>query len=61
MLPVCGVWVKFHFKTSRATAIGPTRRLPKSSGRTRESTQVGICVEAIEKGDFPKWKEQVQS
>ena len=53
------VWVKFHFKTMQGHRHWTNAEATDVIGRTRESTQEDL-FEAIEKGDFPKWKMQVQ-
>jgi catalase len=53
------VWVKFHFKTLQGHEHWTNAQASEVVGRTRESTQEDLFG-AIEKGDFPKWKVQVQ-
>src|SRR5882762_5996854 len=53
------VWVKFHFKTQQGHKHWTNAQASEVVGRTRESTQEDLFG-AIEKGDFPKWKMQVQ-
>ena len=53
------VWVKFHFKTQQGHQHWSNAEASAVVGRTRESTQEDLFG-AIEKGDFPKWKMQVQ-
>ena len=53
------VWVKFHFKTMQGHKYWTNAEASGVVGRTRESTQEDL-FEAIEKGDFPEWKMQVQ-
>jgi catalase len=53
------VWVKFHFKTQQGHKHWTNAQAAEVVGRTRESTQEDL-FRAIEKGDFPKWKVQVQ-
>src|SRR5271155_4254298 len=53
------VWVKFHFKTQHGHQHWTNAEAAQVVGRTRESTQEDLFG-AIEKGDFPKWKMQVQ-
>src|SRR2546423_7195878 len=53
------VWVKFHFKTQQGHKHWSNAEASQVVGRTRESTQEDLFG-AIEKGDFPKWKVQVQ-
>ncbi|HRY25347.1 MAG TPA: catalase, partial [Geminicoccaceae bacterium] len=52
-------WVKFHFKTMQGHRHWTNAEAAEVIGRTRESTQEDLYA-AIEKGDFPKWKVQVQ-
>ncbi|MBB5752973.1 catalase [Prosthecomicrobium pneumaticum] len=52
-------WVKFHFKTVQGHKHWTNNEAAEVVGRTRESTQEDLFG-AIEKGDFPKWKMQVQ-
>ncbi len=52
-------WVKFHFKTMQGHKHFTNEEAEKVIGRTRESYQEALYG-AIEKGDFPKWKVQVQ-
>src|ERR1700738_2084994 len=53
------VWVKFHFKTQQGHKHWTNAEASAVVGRTRESTQEDLFG-AIERGDFPKWKMQVQ-
>lgn len=53
------VWVKFHFKTMQGHKHYTNAEAAEVVGRTRESTQEDLYG-SIEKGDFPKWKLQVQ-
>jgi catalase len=53
------VWVKFHFKTQQGHRHWTNAQASEVVGRTRESTQEDL-FEAIENGDFPQWKVQVQ-
>jgi catalase len=53
------VWVKFHFKTQQGHKHWTNAEASLVVGRTRESTQEDLFG-AIENGDFPKWKMQVQ-
>jgi len=53
------VWVKFHFKTQQGHKHWTNAQAAEVVGRTRESTQEDL-FRAIEKGDFPRWKMQVQ-
>jgi catalase len=52
-------WVKFHFKTQQGHAHWTNREAVEIVGRTRESTQEDLFT-SIEKGDFPRWKMQLQ-
>lgn len=52
-------WVKFHFKTVQGHKHWTNGEATEIVGRTRESTQEDLFG-SIEKGDFPKWKVQVQ-
>jgi catalase len=52
-------WVKFHFKTMQGHRHWTNAEAAQVVGRTRESTQEDL-YSAIEKGDFPKWRVQVQ-
>jgi len=53
------VWVKFHFKTRQGHRHWTNAEASAVVGRTRESTQEDLFG-AIDRGDFPKWKMQVQ-
>lgn len=53
------VWVKFHFKTLQGHEHWTNAEASEVVGRTRESTQEDLFG-TIERGDFPKWKVQVQ-
>ncbi|MGD9739486.1 MAG: catalase [Bauldia sp.] len=53
------VWVKFHFKTQQGHKHWTNHEATEIVGRTRESTQEDLFT-SIEKGDFPRWKVQVQ-
>jgi catalase len=53
------VWVKFHFKTLQGHRHWTNKEGAEVVGRTRESTQEDL-YNAIESGDFPRWKVQVQ-
>src|SRR3981081_2955458 len=53
------VWVKFHFKTQQGHRHWTNAEASEVVGRTRESTQEDLFG-AIEKGEFPEWKGQVQ-
>ena len=52
-------WVKFHFKTLQGHKHWTNAEAAEVVGRTRESTQEDL-FSAIERGDFPKWRVQVQ-
>ncbi len=52
-------WVKFHFKTLQGHKHWTNAEAAEVVGRTRESTQEDL-FNAIERGDFPKWRFAVQ-
>ena len=52
-------WVKFHFKTQQGHKHWTNEEATEIVGRTRESTQEDL-FNAIELGDCPRWKMQVQ-
>ena len=52
-------WVKFHFKTLQGHRHWTNEQASEVVGRTRESTQEDL-YSAIERGDYPRWKLQVQ-
>ncbi|MFD2651369.1 catalase KatA [Brucella rhizosphaerae] len=52
-------WVKFHFKTLQGHKHWTNDEAERVIGRTRESTQEDLFT-SIDKGEFPKWKVQVQ-
>ena len=52
-------WVKFHFKTLQGHKHWTNAEAAEIVGRTRESTQEDL-YNAIEKGDFPKWRFCIQ-
>ncbi len=52
-------WVKFHFKTVQGHKHWTNAEAAEVVGRTRESTQEDLFY-AIEGGDFPKWRFQIQ-
>jgi catalase len=52
-------WVKFHFKTMQGHKHWTNAEAAAVVGRTRESTQEDL-YSAIERGDFPKWRFQIQ-
>lgn len=53
------VWVKFHFKSLQGIANITDGESAKVIGADRESHQRDL-VEAIERGDFPRWKVSIQ-
>jgi len=53
------VWVKFHFKTMQGHRHWTNAEAREVVGRSRETTQEDLFG-AIERGEFPKWKVQVQ-
>lgn len=53
------VWVKFHFKTQQGIQNLSNEEAQNIVGKDRESHQRDL-FDAIEKGDFPKWKMQIQ-
>lgn len=52
-------WVKFHFKTLQGHRHWTNGEATQVVGRSRETTQEDLFT-AIEAGDFPRWKMQVQ-
>ena len=52
-------WVKFHFKTQQGHRHLSNEEAEKVIGKSRETYQEHL-FNAIEKGDFPKWKFYVQ-
>jgi catalase len=52
-------WVKFHFKTQQGIQTMTNAEGEALIAKDRESSQRDL-YEAIDKGDFPKWKVQVQ-
>lgn len=52
-------WVKFHFKTLQGHKHWTNAEAEKIVGQTRESTQADLFG-AIDNGEFPRWKVQVQ-
>jgi catalase len=52
-------WVKFHFKTQQGIKCLTDADAEALVGRDRESNQRDL-YESIEKGDFPRWKMQIQ-
>ncbi len=53
------VWVKFHFKTEQGIENLTNEEAIALIGRDRESHQRDL-YEAIERGDFPRWKLKIQ-
>lgn len=52
-------WVKFHFKTLQGHRYWTNEEAEQIVARDRESSQRDL-YEAIERGEFPRWKLQVQ-
>jgi catalase len=52
-------WVKFHFKTQQGIQCLTNEEGERIIAKDRESSQRDL-FEAIERGEFPKWKVQVQ-
>ena len=52
-------WVKFHFKTQQGIKFWTNEEAAQVVGQDRESSQRDL-FESIAKGDFPKWKVQIQ-
>jgi len=52
-------WMKFHFKTMQGIKNWTNDEAAKVVGQDRESSQRDL-FEAIERGDFPKWRFYVQ-
>ncbi len=52
-------WVKFHFKTRQGIKCLTDAEAEAIVGKDRESNQRDL-YESIEKGDFPRWKMQIQ-
>ncbi|MDB9823384.1 catalase [Deltaproteobacteria bacterium] len=52
-------WVKFHFKTQQGIRCLSDQEAEAIIGKDRESNQRDL-YESIEKGDFPRWKMQIQ-
>jgi catalase len=52
-------WVKFHFKTMQGHKYWTNAEAAQIIGKTRESAQEDL-YNAIDKGNFPKWKFYVQ-
>jgi catalase len=53
------VWVKFHFKTQQGHKHWTNAEARDVVGRSRETTQEDLFG-TIERGEFPRWKVQVQ-
>ncbi|MCU9602388.1 catalase [Pallidibacillus thermolactis] len=53
------VWVKFHFKTQQGIKNLTDQEAAELIGKDRESHQRDL-YEAIERGDYPKWKMYIQ-
>ena len=53
------VWVKFHFKTKQGIANYADTEAEALIGADRESHQRDLYA-AIERGEFPKWRVQIQ-
>lgn len=53
------VWVKFHFKTEQGHRTNTNDEVAQVVGADRESHQRDL-YDAIERGDFPRWKLKVQ-
>ncbi|CAM5211898.1 Catalase OS=Ureibacillus acetophenoni OX=614649 GN=SAMN05877842_11284 PE=3 SV=1 [Ureibacillus acetophenoni] len=53
------VYVKFHFRTEQGIKNLTSEEAAKLIGQDRESSQRDL-FDAIEKGDFPKWKMYIQ-
>lgn len=53
------IWVKFHFKTEQGIQNLTDAEAEAIIGKDRESNQRDL-YESIEKGDFPRWKMQIQ-
>ena len=52
-------WVKFHFKTLQGHRYYTNAQAATVVGKTRESSQEDL-YESIKKGDFPRWRFQIQ-
>ncbi len=52
-------WVKFHFKTEQGQRVNSNEDVAAAIAADRESHQRDL-VEAIDRGDFPKWTFKVQ-
>ena len=53
------IWVKFHFKTQQGIKCLTDQEAEAIVAKDRESNQRDL-LESIDKGDFPKWKMQIQ-
>jgi len=53
------VWVKFHFKSQQGVVNISDAESARTIGHDRESHQRDL-VEAIERGDYPRWKVSIQ-
>ncbi len=53
------LWVKFHFKTEQGIQYLTNEESQAIIGKDRESHQRDL-FEAIEKGDFPRWRMKIQ-
>ena len=53
------IWCKFHFKTQQGHEHWTNAEAEGVVGKDRESAQRDL-FEAIERGDFPRWKFQIQ-
>jgi len=52
-------WIKLHFKTMQGIQTWTNAEAEKIVGKDRESSQRDL-FEAIERGDYPKWRVMVQ-
>lgn len=52
-------WVKFHFKTQQGIECISNEEAERITGRSRDTYGEDL-YNAIERGDFPKWKMQIQ-
>ena len=52
-------WVKFHFKTEQGHSFYTDEEAATAVGQDRETSQADL-FNAIERGDFPRWKVYVQ-
>ncbi len=53
------IWVKFHFKTQQGIKCITDQEAEAIVAKDRESNQRDL-LDSIDKGDFPKWKMQIQ-